>query len=118
MCAESIGSGRKAAGQKVPDLVNQSGSEVRLGPFGDATVELIARRVEGQDSQPARAFVWLRAIRFLVHNRPSRLQKDFDSARDAGPIARIKVFGCRRIDPAQESMDVFSTVLFANSVET
>ena len=67
--------------------------------FVDALVELGARWIQGEDAQAARAFVWLRALGLLVHNRPSRLQVDFEGALDARPIAREELPGGVCIDP-------------------
>src|SRR5690349_19460766 len=89
-----------------------------FGAFVDALVELGARRVQGEDAQATRAFVRLRALGLLVHNRLSRLQVDFESPLDARPVARKELPGGAGIDPVQETVQVFWAMFFAASGET
>ena len=49
-------------------LCDEAGAEVCFGAFVDSLIKVGARRIEGQNSQAAGAFVWLRAIGLLVHD--------------------------------------------------
>ena len=53
----------------------------------------------------------------LVHDRFPGLQPHLDGPCDAGPVARIALLGSGRVDPAQQPVNVFGSVLFANAVE-
>src|ERR1051326_8001063 len=84
-----------------------------LGPFVDALVEIRARRIKGENSQPPRTLVWFGPFGLLVHNRFSGLKENFDGSLNAWPVAREELLGRGWIDAVQETVQVFRAVAFA-----
>src|SRR6185503_16079991 len=88
-----------------------------LGPLVDAGVELVPRGIERHDTQPSRAFVCCGPIVFLVHNRPSRLQANFDGSLHAWPVARVELRGRTRVEPAQKTVQMLGAAPFTDSIQ-
>ena len=99
-------------------FLNQTGAKMRFRAFVDAFIKVFTWRIERQNTQAARAFVWLRALGLLVHNRASRLQVYLDRTLHARPVTRVKLPGSEWIDTAEELVQVFGPTCLANLIET